>query len=115
MVDETLKLGLKVKITEYVDDSQPGWVRCIFTDSYGVEWSVIDKVPILTDEYLDEKSDYPQNGIIGCVIVEEKDIDIVKIDTSRPIFIDAENGEHEFYIFKNQLTDYNNWTGKSTV
>ena len=46
MVDETLKLGLKVKIIEYVDDSQPGWVRCTFTDAYGIEWSVIDKVPI---------------------------------------------------------------------
>ncbi len=113
MVGEILKLGLKVKIIEYVDDSQPGWVRCTFTDAYGVEWSVIEKVPILTDKYLDKKSDYPQNGIISCVILDEKNIDIVKIDTSRPIFIEAETGEHEFYIFKSQLTDYDKWTSNT--
>jgi hypothetical protein len=99
-------LGLKVKIIEFVDDSQPGWVRCTFTDAYGVEWFIVDKVPIVTDEDLDEKSNYPKNGIISCVIEEENttNIEIVKINTSKPIFIESENGEYEFYIFKSQLT-----------
>lgn len=116
MVNEAIEFGLKVKIIEYVDDSQPGWVRCTFTDAYDIEWSVIDKVPIVTDEYLDEKSNYPQNGIISCIILGESstDIDVIKIDTSKPIFIEADNGEHEFYVFKNQLTDFNKWTSKSS-
>lgn len=115
MVNEEIEFGLKVKIIECVDDSQPGWVRCVFTDAYDVEWSVIDKVPIVTDEYLNEKSNYPQNGIISCIILGESaiDIDVIKIDTSKPIFVEAENGEQEFYIFKNQLTNFNKWTIKS--
>ncbi|MBX3241713.1 MAG: hypothetical protein KIT80_12065 [Chitinophagaceae bacterium] len=117
MVNQSIEFGLKVKIVEYVDDSQPGWVRCTFTDAYGIEWSVIDKVPIVTDEYLDEKSNYPKNGILSCVIIDESSTanDVTKIDTSKPIFIEAENGEHEFFVFKNQLTDYNEWTSKSSV
>jgi hypothetical protein len=117
MVEKSLNLGLKIKIVEYVDDSQPGWVRCIFTDAYGIEWSIIDKVPIVTDGHLDEKSSYPQAGIIRCVIKDEArtDTDIVKVETSSPAFIDAENGEHEFYVFRNQLTDYNKWPSKNNV
>ncbi len=117
MNNDSIKFGLKVKIVEYVDDSQPGWVRCTFEDAYEIEWSIIDKVPIVTDEYLDEKCNYPRNGIISCVIIEENSTsnDVIKIDTSEPIFIQAANGEHEFFVFKNQLIDYNEWTSKNSV
>lgn len=110
-MDEKLMVELRVKIIEYVDGSQPGWVRCAFADAFGVVWSVIDKVPIFTTEYLDEQSDYPQEGIINCVILFEKNAEIVRIDTSRPFSIEAEDGEHEFDVFKSQLVGYENKVG----
>ena len=33
-----MSFGVKIKIIEFVDNSQPGWVRCVLTDAFGKEW-----------------------------------------------------------------------------
>lgn len=99
-------LGVKIKIVEYVDDSQPGWVRCVLTDAFGKEWFFTEKVPIVTSDSLDEKSSYPQEGIINCIVVGEKDKNIcIDIDTSKPYGVYSEEENAVFTIFKTQLVD----------
>lgn len=99
-------LGVKIKIIEYIDDSQPGWVRCVLTDAFGKEWLFTEKVPIVTSDYLDEKSTYPQEGMINCIIVGENDKDnCIDIDTSKPYGVYSEEDKTNFTIFKTQLAD----------
>ena len=99
-------LGVKIKIIKYVDDSQPGWVRCVLTDAFGKEWFFTEKVPIVTLVYLDEKSSYPQEGIINCMIVSENNKDnCIDIDTSKPYGVCSEENNTNFTIFKTQLVD----------
>ncbi len=111
------KLGLKVKITEFADNSQPGFVNCTFTDAFGKEYKIFEKVPVITDEYLDENSAYPRNGIVSCIILDQNpdktNTDIVKINIAEPLHISTVNDEAIFFVSKNQLTDYDTWTSKS--
>ncbi len=99
-------LGVKIKILEYVDDSQPGWVRCVLTDAFGKEWFFTEKVPIVTTDYLDENSSYPKEGIINCIIVSENDKDnYIGIDTSKPYGVYSEGDNTNFTILKKQLVN----------
>jgi hypothetical protein len=101
---EYLCSALKVKIIAYVDDHQPGWVRCTFTDSLGSEWYITEKVPVVTGEYLNENSNFPKDGFI-CCIIEKENNDTVTINIDKPISIETENGETIFTVLKNQITE----------
>ena len=99
--------GIKVKITKFVDDWQPGWVECEFTDASGKLHIFNEKVPIVTAEYLDENSIYPQDGIISCEIIERKNIDgreIVKVNTELPWHIESTKGETVFEVLEQQIS-----------
>lgn len=99
-------LGVKVKIIAYVDNSQPGWVRCVLTDLYNKEWYFTEKVPIVTTNYLDENTEYPQNGIINCIVTSDKtENNYVEIDTSIPYGVYTEDGITNFTILRTQLID----------
>lgn len=105
--------GIKVKITKFIDDSQPGWVECEFTDAFGKLHIFKEKVPIVTPEYLDENSIYPQNGIIVCEIIERKSADgveIVKVDTDKYSLLDSMNGETVFEVSQEQLVEFEHLT-----
>jgi hypothetical protein len=100
---------LLVKIIEYVDDSQPGWVRCAFKDIAGKEWSLVDKVPIVTREWLNADTVYPKDGEIACQIIGERfsadDRKILTIDISVPIALETEDGEIKFDVYSDQVED----------
>ena len=102
--------GIKVKIIEYIDGSQPGWVRCSFIDAFGVEWFIVEKVPVVTKEFLDEKSLYPKYGIVAGQIqnsyVDENNEEIITINTETPWDIEAENGEKIFKIKRDQVVNF---------
>ncbi len=102
--------GIKVRITKFIDDSQPGWVECEFTDAFGKLHVFNEKVPIVTAEFLDKDSIYPQDGIIGCEIVERKKTDggeeIVKIDTNKYSLLESMNGETVFKVLQKQLIEF---------
>ena len=101
--------GIKVKITKFIDDWQPGWVECEFTDAFGKLHVFNEKVPIVTAEYLDENSIYPQDGIIGCEIIERKNVDdcqIVKVDAELPWHIESTKGESVFEVLDEQLIEF---------
>ncbi|MEO6723233.1 MAG: hypothetical protein ABIN67_22900 [Ferruginibacter sp.] len=62
-------IAIKIKILKFISDDQPGFVECSFFDALNKEHIVQDKVPIVTEKYLDANSKYPQDGIIACEIV----------------------------------------------
>ncbi|MET4106585.1 hypothetical protein [Hymenobacter sp. UYP22] len=99
---------LLVTIDQFVDDFQPGWVRGLFNDIDGKQWSIIEKVPVVTKEDLDKHSSYPVQGFIACQMVEssiQSGREVVVIDLSRPYSICAEDGTEVFQVFREQLIE----------
>jgi hypothetical protein len=69
---------VQIDIVRYIDDWQPGFVECRLTDRWGRVWSFVEKVPVVTAEYLDAGSDYPCPGLIGCRVLDRAE-DVVRI------------------------------------
>lgn len=94
---------LRVSITRFVDEAQPGWVECTFTDVHGKTWTIKEKVPIVTKAALTAQSHYPQPGVIACqIVVTWLDItgrEVVTIDTQSA----ATTGESSFDVLAAQL------------
>lgn len=99
---------LSVKIVEYADNSQPGWVRCIFNDAQGKQWSIVEKVPIVTTDWLDSDSAYPQLGVVACQIISERihenNRKVLTIDISIPNAIETEEGQTQFDVVADQVS-----------
>ncbi|RFS14450.1 hypothetical protein [Emticicia sp. C21] len=80
--------AFKVEIIRFADNSQPGFIEARFKDAWDIEHVVIDKVPVLTLEDLDENSDYPKEGVVACEILKKwEDANgrtILTIDTEKP-------------------------------
>jgi hypothetical protein len=102
-------IAIKIKITKFISDDQPGFVECSFFDALNKEHIVQDKVPIVTEKFLDADSIYPQDGVIACEIVNEwKDTDgrkIFKVNTSKPWGVDTMDGLTEFDVLEEQLVE----------
>ncbi len=102
-------LGIKVEISRYIDDSQPGWVECLFIDAWGNKQLFIEKAPVVSLEKLDASSDYPQSGIIACQVLEKRDVngrEVVKIETETPCHIESTTGEVCFDVLPDQLIEF---------
>jgi uncharacterized protein YodC (DUF2158 family) len=101
--------ALKILITSFIDDHQPGFVECKFFDAYGKEHIVQDKVPIVTEKDLDVNSEYPQDGVIACEILkvwhDSKGQKILTVNTSKPWGVDTIHGLTEFDVFEEQLIE----------
>jgi hypothetical protein len=83
---------VKAKVTKFIDESNPGFVECQFVGVNGLIQIFNDKVPIFTTKMLDKNSNYPVDGIVGCEIIETKNINgknIVKINTELPWGIES--------------------------
>jgi len=102
-------LGIKVSITRFVSDDQPGFVECRFTDAWGREFVVEEKVPIVTLEDLNEKSVYPRVGTIACKVVKEwtdkEGRKLLTIDTEKPWHIETIDGVQQFDILEKDLIE----------
>jgi hypothetical protein len=70
-----------VEIVRYTDDHQPGWVECRLTDVAGRAWSFVEKVPVVSAEYLDAGSAYPRPGSVSCSVLG-RDGDAVRVGVS---------------------------------
>lgn len=93
---------LKVQITEYVDDWNPGWVKCVFFDAYGKEWSFVEKVPAITTKHLDAETEYPIDITVPCEVIGKSGI-IITVDLEKPYGIAEQGGKTIFDVFENQL------------
>lgn len=101
--------AIKITITSFISNDQPGFVECMFYDALGKQHIVEDKAPVVSDKYLDAYSEYPQEGIVACEIVSERVIangqKIFKISTLRPLCVSTIEGVTEFDVFEEQLLD----------
>jgi hypothetical protein len=93
---------LKVAITRFVDDHQPGFVECTFVDARGIAHTVIEKVPIVTTEHLSRDSQYPREGAIACTIVgrtvrADGEL-LMRVDTTLPDHVESQQGETVFEV-----------------
>jgi hypothetical protein len=81
-------LGIRVKISRYADESQPGWVECRLIDALRHEHVFVEKVPVVTMAHLDAGSSFPQVGVIACIVLGRSERDdgshVVHIDTQTP-------------------------------
>lgn len=101
--------GIAVEIRRYVDDAQPGWVECGITDAGGREWVFVEKVPVITTEDLDARSEYPRPGVIACQVVERRQQsgrDIVVVDTELPWHVEATTGDTRFEVRPEQVVEF---------
>lgn len=102
-------LYVKVLINRYVEHYQPGIVECSLIDAHGNEWLFIEKVPVVSNQDLDENSDYPLPGYIACTfLAERQDTDgshVVHISTAEPDAIQATSGHDQFEVHAGQLIE----------
>jgi hypothetical protein len=102
-------LAIKISITKFISDDQPGFVECKFNDAWNKEHIVQDKVPIVTEKNLNANSEYPQDGVIACELMKEwKDANgrnIFTVNTAKPWGVDTINGLTEFDLLQEQLTE----------
>jgi hypothetical protein len=98
---------IDVEIVRFTDSHQPGWVECVLRDASGREWTIFEKVPVVSDASLDATSIYPQQGEVACELVrqwtDEQGRRRCIIDTERPWGIAADNGETRFEVFIDQI------------
>lgn len=98
-----------VQIIRWVDDHQPGFIECRFTDRSGRERMVIEKLPIVSDAQLNQASSYPQLGSIPCTVAsrarDQSGREVAEVDTTAPIFIEAVDGETRFQVFVSDLIE----------
>lgn len=103
--------AFKVRITGFIDDHQPGWVECKFTDAWGTEHIVREKVPVVTEKNLDANSEYPQDGFIAFELIRKwTDPDgrtIYKVNTDKPWYVETMEGLTEFDILEEQTVEVN--------
>ena len=56
-------LGIKIVITRWVSDDQPGFVECQLEDVHGRRWLFVEKTAVVVSEYPDARSAYtPERG-----------------------------------------------------
>ncbi|WP_286752159.1 MULTISPECIES: hypothetical protein [Sphingobacterium] len=102
---------LRIKVTDYISNDFPGFVRGEFTDIDCSLHIIEDKVPVLTDQFWDENTTYPRWALIPGKILErrteifttkagkEKKRKIVKISLQKPWGIYDTNDETVFEVF----------------
>lgn len=99
---------LAVQIARFVDDHQPGFVACEFEDAEGVIQTLVDKIPMFTNDFLDADSRYPQPSSAPCIVLarwrDATGRHLVRISTEKPCCIETANGISEFTVLASQLT-----------
>lgn len=110
--EQFVKMGfLRVKVTAYISNDVPGFVRCEFTDIDGNLHIIEEKVPVLSDQDWNENTTYPLWSLIPGKILDrrieifttktgkEKKKTIIKISLEKPWGIYDSNNETVFEVF----------------
>lgn len=102
-----LRVTLKAEIVAWLDDHQPGFVRCRFADRFGTEWLVDEKLPVVTVAELWPPFRFPQPAAIAAMLVAEGSDGagrpVSTIDLGWPDGIATTDGRTTFEVFSEQL------------
>lgn len=104
----TTHAELAVRITGFVDSSQPGFVACEFVDADDQPHTFIDKAPVFTTETLDANSAYPQPGRVRCTELgvrrDARGRELITISTTDPDSVESVNGLSKFVVLGTQVS-----------
>ncbi|WP_343566107.1 hypothetical protein [Sphingobacterium sp.] len=101
---------LRIKVTNYISNDFPGFVKAEFTDIAGNLHIIEEKAPVLTDQFWDENTTYPRWALIPGKLLErrteifttktgkEKKRKIIKISLEKPWGIYDINDETVFEV-----------------
>jgi hypothetical protein len=102
-------LSLKISIVRFVSNDQANWVEGKFHDAWNYEFTVHEKVPIITTEDLDAISIYPRPGYIACTLIKQSTDQegriIMTINTEKPYGVETIDGISQFDVLPEQLID----------
>src|SRR5215204_6308948 len=104
-------LAIKVKITRFVDDHQPGFVECSLIEAHGKEHLFIDKVPVVALEDLNADSSYPAAGVIGCEVMKssvDTATEVITVSTEHPWHTESAEGQLVFDLWPGQIAELDN-------
>ena len=99
-------MHLKIRILRYVEAHFPGWVECEFTDAENNRHSLVEKVPIVSEEDLGPDDSYPKNGLIRCEILERLHCagrDLLRVTTEHPDGVETKGGASKFLVLSSQI------------
>ena len=98
---------VRAQILRWVSDDFPGFVECMFADSSGREWSIIEKASAVSGANLRSNSQFPQTALIACNVVASGQDDggreIAHVTTITPFAIEAADGTTSFQLYAEQL------------
>jgi hypothetical protein len=98
---------IRAQIIRWVSDDFPGFVECRFTDTLGGEWSLIEKLPVVTDADLRSTSQFPQPALVACEVLaggqDNAGRKIAEITTITPFATEATDGTTRFLLYAEQL------------
>jgi len=99
---------LRVELTAFVDEHQPGFVRCHLIDANGQRHEFVDKLPVFTDLDLEASSTFPQPGSIRCTVLgrlqDGSGRDLIRISTGQPDRVESTQGQTEFVVPRAQVS-----------
>jgi hypothetical protein len=109
-------IGIRVLITRYVsDEPQPGIVEFEFSDAHGRRRTFVDKTAIVSSDFLDARTRYPQPGVIACEVtarsLDDKGREIITVGTERPWCVEAVDGSMVFEVLPTSLIEWE-WGSK---
>jgi hypothetical protein len=100
---------LRVSIVRFVDEHQPGFVECEFTDADGAAHTLVDKVPIFSLDDLWSDSDYPQPGFARCEVLarsqDSRGYKLARVTIAKPDDLESAGGLSEFVVLESQISD----------
>ena len=100
--------SIRVSINRFVDEHQPGWVECEFTDANGKVHTLVDKVPVFSAEHLWRDSVYPQPGLVGCQVLSRSEDPqgrkLARVTTEKPDGVESVKGVSEFVVLETQIS-----------
>ena len=97
---------IKIMITRFVDFHQPDIIEFSFTDYKNQIHKFIDKIPIITNQELDENSEYPIEECILIDILNKEDENeevLYSFRFKESYGLESTNGESIFKIGKEQI------------
>src|SRR5215472_2205813 len=100
---------LRVEIVRFVDDHQPVVVTCEFTDADENRHTIIEKVPVVSRERLNNKSRYPRLGGVRCRILDRfsrsDGVKVMRISTGSPDHVKTVEGRTEFLVVASDVDE----------
>lgn len=101
---------LLVTAFEYIHTgSHPDRVRCRFEDVHGKEWTLEEKVPVVTPHGFDENTPLPHPAYVAVRILntyrDACNREVVTVDTNAIWGIETEDGQSVFEVFGSQVIE----------